>query len=229
MTRGAGAVAPDVESWSASDVLAYAVERFHPRLYLACSFQKESSVIIDLLLEIEPRARIFTLDTGVLFPETYATWRRIEEHYGIQVDAYRGISLQRQALELGHALWERDPDRCCATRKETPLERALAKVDAWIGGLRRGQSPERAATPKLGWDAVHRRWKVSPLADWSERDVWDHIEARGLPYNPLHDAGYASIGCTHCTQPGVGRAGRWPDRAKTECGIHRQVLGQELA
>jgi phosphoadenosine phosphosulfate reductase len=212
--------APDLEPASAEEVLRFAVDRFHPRLYVACSFQKEASVIMDLLLRIEPEARFFTLDTGVLFDETYATWRRVEEHYGITVDRYAGLSLEQQAAEHGDALWTRDPDRCCSIRKIAPLEDALADVDAWISGLRRDQSAGRANTPKLGWDRKHGLWKLNPLADWTERDVWAYIVANEVPYHPLHDRGYASIGCTHCTRPGGARDGRWAGTDKIECGIH---------
>jgi phosphoadenosine phosphosulfate reductase len=214
------AVPPDLERSSAEDVLAYAVDRFHPRLSVACSFQKEASVIMDMLLRIEPEARFFTLDTGVLFEETYATRRALEERYGIEVEVYSGISLEEQARRHGDALWERDPDACCAIRKVSPLEEALSGVDAWIAGVRRDQSPYRAATEKLHWDEKHGLWKVNPLADWSERDVWDYLARHDVPYNPLHDRGYASIGCTHCTKPGDGRDGRWAGHDKIDCGMH---------
>jgi phosphoadenosine phosphosulfate reductase len=211
---------PDLEQASAEEVLRFAVERFHPRLYVACSFQKEATVIMDLLLGIEPAARFFTLDTGVLFDETYETWRKVEERYGITVDRYAGISLERQAAEHGDALWTRDPDRCCEIRKVTPLNEALSDVDAWVSGLRRDQSASRAGTKKLHWDKRHGLWKVNPLADWTERDVWSYIVEKDLPYHPLHDRGYASIGCTHCTKPGGERAGRWAGTDKIECGLH---------
>jgi phosphoadenosine phosphosulfate reductase len=203
----------DLESLSAQEVLAHVVGEYHPRLYVACSFQKEASVILDMLLEVEPAARVFTLDTGVLFPETYETWRRIEERYGITIDVYRG--------EWIDGLWQRDPDACCGMRKVEPLERALAGVDAWITGLRRDQASSRAETPKLAPDPGHPgKLKCAPLADWSERDVWRYIASRDVPYNPLHDRGYASIGCTHCTRPGGGRDGRWAGTDKIECGLH---------
>jgi phosphoadenosine phosphosulfate reductase len=203
----------DLESLSAQEVLAHVVDEFHPRLYVACSFQKEASVILDMLLAIEPEARVFTLDTGVLFPETYETWRRIEEHYGIEIDVYRG--------EWIDGLWQRDPDACCGMRKVEPLERALGEVRAWITGLRRDQSPTRASTPKLGPDDGHPgKFKCAPLADWSEKDVWRYIVENEVPYHPLHDRGYDSIGCTHCTAPGAGRAGRWAGTDKIECGLH---------
>jgi phosphoadenosine phosphosulfate reductase len=188
------------------------VREFHPRLYVACSFQKEASVILDMLVKIEPSARFFVLDTGVLFEETYDTWRRVEEHYGITIDRYAGEWIDR--------LWERDPDACCGMRKVEPLERALGQVDAWITGLRRDQSAARAETPKLGWDERNGKWKAAPLADWAEKDVWRYIAANEVPYNPLHDQGYDSIGCTHCTVAGAGRAGRWAGTDRIECGLH---------
>jgi phosphoadenosine phosphosulfate reductase len=207
------AAPPDLESLSAQGVLAHVVDEYHPRLYVACSFQKEASVILDLLLSVEPAARVFTLDTGVLFPETYETWRRIEQRYGIEIDVYRG--------EWIDGLWQRDPDACCGMRKVEPLERALSDVDAWITGLRRDQSPNRADTPKLAPDPGHPgKVKCAPLADWSEKDVWRYLVENDVPYHPLHDRGYDSIGCTHCTAPGGGREGRWAGTDKIECGLH---------
>jgi phosphoadenosine phosphosulfate reductase len=214
------AVHPDLEEASAEDVLAYAVERFHPRLFVACSFQKEASVIMDMLLRIEPEARFFTLDTGVLFEETHATWRALEGRYGIEVEVFKGISLEEQAERHGDELWARDPDACCAIRKVSPLEEALSQVDAWVAGVRRDQSPTRAHTEKLHWDEKHGLWKLNPLADWTERDVWGYLARHDVPFNPLHDRGYASIGCTHCTKPGDGRDGRWAGHDKTDCGMH---------
>jgi phosphoadenosine phosphosulfate reductase len=210
----------DLEPLDAPGVLAHVVDRFHPRLAVACSFQKEATVVLDLLLRIAPDARIFTLDTHVLFPETYETWKRVEERYGITIEVHQGPSLGRQAALHGDRLWERDPDACCRLRKVEPLVRALSDVDAWISGVRRDQSASRAGTPKLAWDGRHGKWKANPIADWSEKDVWRYIHEHDLPYNPLHDRGYASIGCTHCTRPGNGRDGRWADSGKTECGLH---------
>jgi phosphoadenosine phosphosulfate reductase len=214
------AVAPNLEHASAEEILAYAVERFHPRLFVACSFQKEASVIMDMLVRIEPEARFFTLDTGVLFQETHDTWAALEQRYGTRVEVFRGISLEEQAERHGDELWNRDPDACCAIRKVSPLQQALSGVDAWIAGVRRDQSPTRAHTQKLHWDEKHGLWKLNPLADWSDRDVWDYIARHDLPYHPLHDLGYASIGCTHCTKPGDGRDGRWAGHDKTDCGMH---------
>jgi phosphoadenosine phosphosulfate reductase len=212
---------PDLEGASAGEVLEYVVGRFHPRLYVACSFQKEASVIMDMLLRIEPSARFFTLDTDVLFDETYATWKALEEKYDIEIDVYRGISLEQQAAQHGEALWAREPDKCCGIRKVTPLKQALSDVDCWVAGLRREQSKSRRGSKKIDWDLRHGLWKANPLADWSEREVWDYIARHDIPYNELHDRGYPSIGCTHCTLPASdGREGRWADADKTECGLH---------
>jgi phosphoadenosine phosphosulfate reductase len=213
-------VVPDLERSSAQEVLEYMVEQFHPRLYVACSFQKEASVIMDMLLKIEPSARFFTLDTGVLFPETYATWKQLEDRYGVKVEVHQGMTLARQAELHGDELWNTDPDACCGIRKVEPLREALSQVDAWISGLRRDQSPSRRTTQKLHWDKKHGLWKANPLADWSEKDVWRYIADNDVPYNELHDRGYASVGCTHCTLPGSGRAGRWAGTDKIECGLH---------
>jgi len=212
--------APDLEPATAEEVLQFAVERFHPRLYVACSFQKEASVIMDLLVRIEPAVHFFTLDTGLLFQETYETWDRVEKHYGIEIDRQAGISLAEQANRHGERLWERDPDLCCEERKVIPLRDRLRGADAWVAGLRREQSRTRSSTKKIGWDKRHGLWKVNPLAEWSEADVWAYILANDVPYHPLHDQGYQSIGCTHCTRPSAGRHGRWAGTDKIECGLH---------
>jgi phosphoadenosine phosphosulfate reductase len=206
-------VAPDLETATAQEVLAYAVERFHPRLTMACSFQKEESVLVHMLTGIEPSARVFTIDTGVLFPETLQTWKRFEERFGVDVEVL-------DARSPGEP-WT--VTNCCGTAKVDALERALTGVDAWITGVRREQAPTRAASPKLEHDDRRGIWKVNPLADWSEKELWNYIFQHDLPYNPLHDQGYASIGCEPCTQPGVGREGRWSGQDKTECGIHVEV------
>ena len=212
--------APDLEPASAEDVLRFAVERFHPRLYVACSFQKEASVIMDLLVRIEPTVHFFTLDTGLLFRETYETWDRVENHYGIEIDRQAGISLAEQSNRYGERLWERDPDLCCEERKVIPLRDRLKGADAWVAGLRREQSRTRSSTKKIAWDKRHGLWKVNPLAEWSEAEVWAYIMANDVPYHPLHDQGYQSIGCTHCTRPSAGRHGRWAGTDKIECGLH---------
>ena len=201
---------PDLEASSAQQVLAFAVERFHPQLTMACSFQKEESVLVHMLSAIEPRARVFTIDTGVLFPETLATWKRFEERFGLHVEVLDARSPDQP--------WT--AERCCGQAKVDALERALEGVEAWITGVRREQAPTRAAAGKLERDERRGIWKLNPLADWSEKDLWRYIHEHDLPYHPLHDRGYDSIGCAPCTAPGEGREGRWAGTDKTECGIH---------
>jgi phosphoadenosine phosphosulfate reductase len=210
----------DVESLDAQRVIATMLETLNPEVALACSFQKEESVLLDMLLEHDPKARVFALDTHVLFPETYGVWREIERRYGIRIEVFEGPSLGRQAATHGDRLWESNPDLCCSIRKIGPLGTALSGLDGWITGVRRDQSASRAGTPKLGWDDRHELWRASPLADWTDDDVWAYVRERELPVNPLHERGYASIGCTHCTAPGSGREGRWVGTGKTECGLH---------
>jgi phosphoadenosine phosphosulfate reductase len=210
----------DLESQTPEQILALVLEEFPGRVSLACSFQKEESVLLDMLFALEPKARVFALDTHVLFPETYALWREAEKRYGTKIEVYEGPSLGRQAAVHGDRLWDTKPDLCCSIRKVEPLHRALADLDAWITGVRRDQSPTRANAPKLGWDEQHELWKASPLADWTDQMCWDYIEERDLPVNPLHRRGFASIGCTHCTAPGAGREGRWSGMEKVECGLH---------
>jgi phosphoadenosine phosphosulfate reductase len=212
---------PDIEDFSAEEVLAYAVERFHPALKVATSFQKEASVIMHMLLEIEPEAKFFTLDTGLFFPETYETWKALEDRYEIEIEtAHGGMSLARQEILYGPEFWKRDPEACCGIRKVKPLREALAESEAWVTGLRRDQASTRADARKIGWDRKHGLWKIAPLAEWTEKDVWSYIAKHDIPYNDLHDRGYASIGCTPCTKPGSGRDGRWAESNRLECGLH---------
>ncbi len=205
---------------TAEAIIAAALEAFHPSIALACSFQQEEAVLLEMVFATRPDARVFALDTDVLFPETYDTWRAVEERYGMKIEVFRGPSLAEQAATHGDRLWETDPNACCGIRKVEPLGRALGALDAWITGLRRDQAPTRANTQKVEYDDNRGIWKISPLADWTLDDVWAYIRERDLPVNPLHAAGYSSIGCTHCTKPGAGREGRWASSEKTECGLH---------
>jgi phosphoadenosine phosphosulfate reductase len=181
-------------------------------------------VTVHLATQVNPEARFFYLDTDVLFPESYETRNRLSEHFGVHFDRYNNLTLEEQAELYGDELWKRDPDSCCGVRKVEPMHRALSYVDCWVSGIRREDSSTRAGARKFGWDKRFGLWKLNPLADWTERDVWNHIREHRIPYNPLHDRGYPSIGCTHCTQPvGVGaspRDGRWAGTSKTECGIN---------
>ncbi len=196
---------------SAEDTLALAVERHHPSLVMACSFQKEETVLIDMLMRIEPSARVFTIDTGVLFPETYQVWREVEDRYGLHVEVMDATPPNGTPWSAGN---------CCGTRKVDALEAALLGVDGWITGIRREQSPTRGDAQHVEWDSRRDVWKFNPLAEWTAKDVWEYVEEHDLPYHPLHDRGYESIGCAPCTLPGNGREGRWAGQEKTECGLH---------
>lgn len=217
-------VSAALEGLDAAETIRWAIETFHPRLRFACSFQKTSSVAIDIATRIAPDARFFYLDTDLLFAETYATRDALASHYGIEFERYSGIGLEEQTQLYGDSLWSRQPDACCGIRKVEPMRVALTGVDCWVSGIRREDSQTRAGATKFGWDKRFGLWKLNPLADWTEADLWDHINAHQIPYNPLHDAGYPSIGCTHCTRPpgagGGSRSGRWADAHKTECGLH---------
>jgi phosphoadenosine phosphosulfate reductase len=202
---------PDLlESASAEEVLDYGVQRFHPRLAMACSFQKEESVLLHMLAGICPDARVFTIDTGVLFDETLETWKRFEDRFGVTIEVFDARSPGQQWTLAN----------CCGAAKVKALELALEDVDAWISGIRREQGATRSRAAKLERDSTRDIWKLNPIADWSEQDVWRYIYEHDLPYNPLHDQGYASIGCVPCTQPGEAREGRWAGLDKSECGIH---------
>ena len=208
---GVGQTMSELESATAQEVLAYGIERFHPRLTLACSFQKEESVLWHMLSEIEPAFRTFVIETGVLFADTLTTWKRFEQRFpDARIDVIDAHSPGEPWTQAN----------CCGAAKVAGLERALSGVDAWVTGIRREQAPTRAHAPKLERDSKRGIWKLNPLADWSEKDVWTYIFAYDLPYNPLHDEGYESIGCAPCTLPGSGREGRWAGEDKTECGIH---------
>jgi phosphoadenosine phosphosulfate reductase len=210
----------DVESWSAERIIDYVLAEFSGKVAVACSFQKEETVLLDMVYAIEPKARVFAIDTHYLFPETYELWREVERRYDTKIEVFEGPSTEALAVTHGDQLWERKPDLYLAIAKVEPLVRALGGLDCWITGIRRDQAPTRATAPKLGWDEAHELWKANPLAAWSSEDCWAYIRGRGLPYNPLHDRGYESIGDTHSTVPGAGREGRWAGTGRTECGLH---------
>lgn len=212
------------ETATAQDLLAWAVDRFAGRIVLTCSWQHQSSVLVDMLHQLGATIRIVELDTGLLFPETYETRDRLIARYGLEIERIDPPeTVEEQALSEGPELWRRDPDRCCALRKVLPLERALVGMDAWITGIRRQQSSVRAGARKLELDP-RGVVKVQPLADWTDEQVKGYLFAHDVPYNPLHDQGFPSIGCVPCTRairPGEdSRAGRWADAEKTECGLH---------
>lgn len=223
--------AAELEGRPAQDILRWAYGRFGRRMALACSFGGPSGmVLLDMLMALDPLVPVFYLDTGMLFPETYRLLDVAARRYGIQPTAVRpALSVARQAHTHGEALWSRDPDRCCDLRKVQPQRAFLRAYDAWITGIRRDQAATRWATPVVAWDGQFGLGKIAPLAGWSERDVWRYIHEHDVPYNPLHDRGYPSIGCTHCTravrQGEDPRAGRWSGSGKIECGLHQTPPG----
>jgi len=186
---------------------------------LLCSFQKEESVLLDELLRLDQgtgrQVKIATIDTGVLFEETLQTWRAFEERFGVEIEVFDASS--------PGAPWS-GPEHCCSLAKVSALEEALQGAQGWITGIRREQGPTRAETDLIERDDKRGLWKYNPLAHWTDKDLWRRIHERDLPYNPLHDQGYESIGCAPCTQPGSGREGRWAGTEKTECGIHVEIV-----
>ncbi len=196
--------------------------RHGERAVLLCSFQKEESVLLDELLRLDyvesppPQAvRIVTIDTGVLFPETIATWRAFEERFGVTIEVQDASNPEQP--------WS-GPEHCCSVAKVAALESSLAGAEGWITGIRREQGPTRAATELIERDEKRGLWKYNPLAHWTDKDLWRRIHERDLPYHPLHDSGYESIGCAPCTKPGSGREGRWAGTGKEECGLHVEVV-----
>jgi phosphoadenosine phosphosulfate reductase len=207
----------DFEAMSAEELLRWAADEFGDRLCLTCSWQRQSSALVHMVSELRLDVDVVELDTLVLFDETYETRDRLVERYGLKLKSFRPIDpIDR--------LWETDPDRCCGIRKVEPLERALAGYGAWITGIRREQSPTRANAQKVEWSERYGVWKIQPLVDWDAKRVQAYLTVNEVPYNPLHDRGYPSIGCTHCTRPVTAgedeRAGRWSGSGKLECGIH---------
>jgi phosphoadenosine phosphosulfate reductase len=207
------------------EIIQWAVDRFYPRLTMATAFGAEGCLLLHVLAEIEPRVRVFNLDTGYQFPETLALRDRIAERYGIEVELIRPeTTVAEYEKQQGGPLYVTNPDQCCYDRKIVPLRRALVGYDAWITAIRADQSAHRAAAQVVGPDPKFGLVKINPLLRWTRRDVWAFVVTHRVPYNPLHDRSYASIGCWPCTQAvGAGgdeRAGRWAGQAKTECGLH---------
>jgi phosphoadenosine phosphosulfate reductase len=207
------------------EILRWAVEAFHPKLTMATAFGAEGCCILHMLAEIEPRVRVFNLDTGYQFPETLEVRERIKERYGIEVEYIRPeMTVAEYEAEHGGPLYRIRPDQCCHDRKVLPLRQALVGYQSWISAIRKDQTSHRAAAGVVQWDAKFGLVKVNPRLSWSRRDVWAFIATHNVPYNSLHDQGYPSIGCWPCTRAVGGgdseRAGRWAGHAKTECGLH---------
>lgn len=214
-----------LENASPEEIITWAVESYFPKLTMATAFGPEGCVILAMLAKIEPRVYVFNLDTGYQFRETLELRDRIAEKYGIAVDLQRaGQTVEEYEAANGGPVYKTDSDRCCFDRKLTVLHRVARGFDAWMSGIRRDQSPHRATAPIIGWDKKFGLVKISPLANWTKKDVWKRIMDEGIPYNPLHDQGYPSIGCWPCTRAVLGgedeRAGRWSGTGKTECGLH---------
>ncbi len=208
------------------EILAWAVERYYPRFTMATAFGPEGCVILSMLAKVEPRVYVFNLETGYQFKETLELRDRIAEKYGIEVDFQQPDTTVEEYERLhGGPLYTTNPDQCCFDRKVRILYRVTRNFDAWASGIRRDQSAVRAATPIVRWDKKFGLVKVSPLANWTKNDVWKRIVEEQVPYNPLHDQGYPSVGCWPCTRRVLDgdsdeRAGRWTGFAKTECGLH---------
>lgn len=214
-----------LETATPAEIIAWAVEHYHPSLGMATAFGPEGCVIIHYLAQIQPDAWVFNLDTGYQFKETLELRDRIAKRYRVEVELLR----PKQTVEVyealhGGPLYRSNPDQCCADRKLSVLREASQRLNAWMSGIRRDQSSDRAQAPIVGWDKKFGLVKVSPLANWTKKEVWKLITEEDIPYNPLHDQGYTSIGCWPCTRAVMfgedERAGRWSGTAKTECGLH---------
>ncbi len=217
------------ERWTAEQVFSWAFTNYGENVAIATGMGAEGMVLLDIASRINSEMKVFTGDTEFLFPETYDLIDRVEERYGIKIERILSqLSPEEQEREYGAKLWANDPDRCCSLRKIEPLRRKLSTLDAWITAIRRGQTPQRAAAKKVEWDPKFNLVKINPLADWRQQTVWSYIVKHKVPYNPLHDRNYPSIGCTNCTRavlPGEdARAGRWSGFGKTECGLHTDAV-----
>ena len=221
-----GGISADFEDKHPSEVVRWALDTFGDKVALASSFGGAAgAVLVDIAAKLDSGVRIFYLDTEFLFPETYALVDETAKRYGVQPVPYKSVlDPQAQAAVHGADLWSTDPDRCCDLRKVEPNQRALDGLDAWITGIRRDQAATRGEIGIVEWNEKFGLIKVNPLAGWEKKQVWEYIFANKVPYNPLLDQGYKSIGCTHCTRPTATgedeRAGRWSGTDKTECGLH---------
>ncbi len=214
-----------LETAEPQQILRWATERFAPRFTMATAFGPEGMVLIHMLAEIAPQTPIFNLDTGYQFQETLELRDEIKRRYGIVVELKRAeTSVEEYERQHGGPVYRTNPDQCCFDRKVKVLQKAVEGMHAWASAIRRDQSPDRAKAPIVGWDKKFSLVKVSPLANWTKQKVWGFITQHNIPYNPLHDQGYTSIGCWPCTRAVLlgedERAGRWSGSAKTECGLH---------
>lgn len=218
-------ISAELESATPQEILKWAVDRFAPKFTMATAFGPEGMCIVHMLAEIAPETPVFNLDTGYQFAETLELRERVKRRYGIEVELKRPKqTVAEYEAANGGPVYSRDPNRCCFERKISVLQEAAVGYDAWASAIRRDQTPDRAVAPIVGWDKKFGLVKVSPLANWTKKEVWGLITKEDIPYNPLHDEGYTSIGCQPCTRRvALGedeRAGRWSGFAKTECGLH---------
>ena len=230
-------LAVQFETAEVEDVLGWAWDRFGPRAAIGTSYQGSGLVMIHKAVQAGLPLPVFTLDTQLLFPETMELKQRLERFFEIKIESIHPEQTpEEQAREHGPELWNRLPDLCCTVRKVLPLQKKLGDLAVWITGLRRQQSDTRQKTQILEmyhFDVLRDRYilKLNPMANWSREAVWDYIKANNIPYNPLHDRGYRTIGCWPCTRPvgevGNERAGRWTGFDKSECGIHT-FLGDNI-
>ncbi len=215
-----------LETATPPEIIRWAVENFHPKLTMATAFGPEGCVILHMLGSIDRTVPVFNLDTGYQFAETLELRDRIAARYGIEVEMKQPDTTVAEYEALhGGPLYKTNPDQCCFDRKVKVLRQAALGMHAWMSGIRRDQSPDRAKAPIVGWDKKFKLVKISPLANWTKKEVWKLITDEDIPYNPLHDQGYPSIGCWPCTRAVMfgeedERAGRWSGTAKTECGLH---------
>lgn len=217
----------DEQYKGALNVLKWAYDHYEDELIYACSFGIEGIVMIDLISRVNPSAKVVFLDTGLHFKETYALINQVKKRYPkLNIEMKKpAITVEQQADKYGDNMWERQPNRCCHIRKVVPLQETLNDAIAWISGVRREQSPSRSKTAFLNKDEVFESVKVCPIIHWTWEEIWNYVDQHQLPYNPLHDQGYPSIGCAPCTQQGDmetgSRSGRWANQSKTECGLHK--------
>lgn len=214
-----------LESATPQRILKWAVDRFAPKFTMATAFGPEGMTIIHMLAEIAPETPIFNLETGYQFKETLELRERVKARYGIEVEfKYPEMTVEQYEAANGGPVYKSNPNQCCFDRKLRVLHQAARGQHAWASAIRRDQSPDRAKAPIVGWDRKFQLVKISPLANWTKKEVWSLINQHEIPYNPLHDQGYTSVGCFPCTRatlPGEDeRSGRWSGFKKTECGLH---------
>lgn len=214
-----------LETATPQEILRYAIDRFAPRFTMATAFGPEGMTLIHMLAEIAPETPIFNLDTGYQFAETLELRETVKRRYGIEIELKKPDTTVEEYEALnGGPVYKTDPNRCCFDRKLRVLHEAAKGMHAWASAIRRDQSPDRAKAPIVGWDKKFHLVKISPLANWTKKEVWKLISDEKIPYNPLHDKGFPSVGCWPCTRAvGLGedeRAGRWSGFEKKECGLH---------